>query len=142
MDWGRALTIWAGAAAIGGGFFALERAVGDDFFARGGCVMAGYGVVLGSLSLRAREAYGRSLDVLQSEQVHLAQLLHEEHVAGGPRAPRDAARIQKLLRECEERLEKLRASSQRFTDLRRVEGPVILIGTVIWGFGDLMMRAV
>lgn len=137
MRGARAVLVWLGVFAILGGFVYLQHRHGCAFLARGGSVLVMYGVLMGYLSARHRMRYGELLDAIQSEQVLLAQLLHFED-QNPDKTQYSTALIEQKLEGLSKRLAELQKASRRFFGLRYVELPILLIGTALWGFGDLI----
>lgn len=138
----RGVLIWLGAAAIIAAFAWADGAFGCGVFQRGGAALVIYAILVSILSLRARGEYGDELNAIQLEQCQIAQAMYaEDH------APREEDRlklrrkIEPRLKDLDRRLERLIAAGQRFQDLRVIEGPILILGTLIWGFGDLILRA-
>lgn len=135
----RALVIWAGAIAIAACFAIVQNALGCAFFQRGGSIMVAYGLIIGIFAARARSEYGIQLDALQAEQIAIAELMHNEDK--GYRSDRKAARhaLERKMAAVTERLESLSRASERVQYMYVVEAPIVFIGTIIWGFGDLIL---
>lgn len=136
----RAVAIWAGALALVGAFAAADLAYGCAFFQRGGSALVVYAILVSIASMRARAEYGDELNGIQAEQVEIAQLMYaEEHDATGGARAALARRVDRKLGALESRLSRLADAGRRFQDLRFVEGPLLIAGTLLWGFGDLLI---
>lgn len=136
---GRALLIWAGAAAIALVFGWLQLNYGCAYFSRGGSVMILYAVCIGVLAMRAILDYRTALDDLQIEQIMIAKLMFlEDH--GREEARRQAGEeADRRLKAVGLRLARLKETSKRINTVIFVEAPIGVFGTLIWGFGDLML---
>ena len=137
----RGLLIYLGAVAIACGFAYLDSRVGCAFFQRGGAALVIYAILLSVLSLRARAAYGDELHAIQLAQSEIAQMMYEEEHEARPDTRLQLSRkIAPKLKQLRERLSRMVDTGRRFQELRVVEGPILMIGTFIWGFGDLLLR--
>ena len=136
----RVAVIWGGAAAIVVGFYWLDLTYGCGFFQRGGAALVVYTVLVGIYSMRERAEYGDELYAIQREQSLIAQEMyaadHEVRPETQLRLRRD---IEPRLKALDKRLERLQDAGDRFFGLRLVEGPLLVLGTLIWGFGDLVL---
>lgn len=135
----RALVIWAGAIAIGAAFGTLQLSFGCDFFQRGGSMVVAYGLLIGFVAARARFEYGIQLDALQSEQIAISELMWAGDNGHAP--ARQAARhaLERKMAAVTERLDALSRASARVQHMYIVEAPIVFVGTIIWGFGDLIV---
>lgn len=138
----RGIVIWLGAAGIVAGFYWADQTYGCGFFQRGGAALVVYTVLVGIYSMRERAAYGDELHAIQREQCHIAQAMYaEEHETRQDAQLRLRREIEPRLRELDKRLERLLDAGQRFLGLRVVEGPLLVIATAVWGFGDLAVSS-
>lgn len=137
----RGVLIWFGAAAIVAGSVWLDLHFGCAFFQRGGSVLVAYVVFVGMIALRARADYAAELHAIQREQCQIAQAMYaEDHEAKSEARLRLRRQIEPRLKELDGRLARLEESGWRFQGLRVIEGPILMIGTAIWGFGDLLLN--
>ena len=137
----RGVVIWGGAALVVGAFYWLDVAYGCGFFQRGGAALVGYTVIVGVFSLKERSEYADELHAIQLEQCRIAQEMYaEEHEARPDERIRLRRKIEPRLKELDARLERLVDAGGRFQELRIVEGPLLMLGTAVWGFGDLALR--
>lgn len=136
---GRSLLIWAGATAIAVLFAWLQLRYGCAYFSRGGSLMILYAAIVGVLAMRAILDYRTELDKLQREQIQIAKLMFVEDHGREEARRRAALEADRRLKAIDASLDQLEEASQRINNIVFVEAPIGVFGTVIWGFGDLIL---
>ncbi|MEM9724033.1 MAG: hypothetical protein AAF909_01050 [Pseudomonadota bacterium] len=135
----RGFLIWTGATLVLAAFAWAEARYGNLMFQRGGAVLVVYAVLVSVFSMRARVAYSDALHAIQMEQCEIAQMMHgAEHEARDETRRRLDRQLGPKLASLDIRLAEIAETNKRFQDLRTVEGPILIIGTLVWGFGDMI----
>ena len=136
----RSLLVWAGAIAIGGAGYYAQAWYGCEFFGRSGALVVAYGVLLGFLSSQRTSEHGVVLDALQADQVRLAHLMHMRANAAPPELHAEIDDlIERKVAELDTTVSRLSADARNTWEMRVAELPIVVIGTFIWGFGDLAL---
>lgn len=137
----RGAMVWGGAAAIVAAFYLADIFYGCTFFQRGGAALAMYAVFIGAFSVAAWADYANELQDIQQDQCEIAQAMYaEDHEARPDQQVRLRRQIEPKLKELDGRLDRLANARRLFQGLQLVEGPILIFGTLIWGFGDLLVR--